>query len=278
MDLEQALPRFDLHSAMELTQTKSAALWRVQDRHGRDLVLKLYHGPDPGNEASGLRFMQAVAQIAPNLVPVIYRTEENAVAMEYVVGQPLGDALRRGDYMQEHSLLDTARQLHAHTLQPISGLPHLADWFQRLFNLRFASDCPSDLKADMQRAQELASALLATQRNVRPLHGDLHHDNLIGAGSCYKLIDAKGVLGEPEYELANALRNPKGCETWLRDKDQQKQRQRACCAALSLDPKRFAQWVAAKCACSIALRSGGVLKADPEADLLNMFLALADEV
>lgn len=278
MDLEQALQRFDLHSALELTQTGSAALWRVQDRDGRDLVLKLYHGSDPGNEASGLRFMQAVAQSNPKLVPIIYNAEENAVVMENVLGQPLGEALRRGDYLQENSLLYTARQLHAHMLQPISGLPHLADWFQRLFDLRLASDCPADLRADMQRAQDLARALLATQRNVRPLHGDFHHDNLIGADGCYKLIDAKGVLGEPEYELANALRNPKGCETWLRDKDQQKQRQQACCEALSLDPKRFAQWVAAKCAWSIALRSGGMLKADPEADLLNMFLALADEV
>ena len=49
----------------------------------------------------------------------------------------------------------------------------------------------------------------ATQREPALLHGDLHHYNVLSdraRGWC--AIDPKGVVGELEYELGAALRNP----------------------------------------------------------------------
>ena len=63
------------------------------------------------------------------------------------------------------------------------------------------------------RSSSLRSAstadLCATQRNPALLHGDLHHYNVLSdraRGWC--AIDPKGVVGELEYELGAALRNP----------------------------------------------------------------------
>jgi streptomycin 6-kinase len=43
------------------------------------------------------------------------------------------------------------------------------------------------------------------------LHGDLHHDNILGAGGGRWLaLDPKGFVGEPACEIAAFLRNPPG--------------------------------------------------------------------
>lgn len=59
------------------------------------------------------------------------------------------------------------------------------------------------------RAQRTYLHLCATQRGVRLLHGDLQHYNVISdAARGWVAIDPKGVVGEVEYELGAALRNP----------------------------------------------------------------------
>jgi streptomycin 6-kinase len=64
-------------------------------------------------------------------------------------------------------------------------------------------------RALLEPAQRIYSDLCATQRNPALLHGDLHHYNVLSdrsRGWCG--IDVKGVVGELEYELGAALRNP----------------------------------------------------------------------
>jgi streptomycin 6-kinase len=61
----------------------------------------------------------------------------------------------------------------------------------------------------VEPAQRIYSDLCATQRNPALLHGDLHHYNVLSdraRGWC--AVDVKGVVGELEYELGAALRNP----------------------------------------------------------------------
>lgn len=65
---------------------------------------------------------------------------------------------------------------------------------------------PRDL---VESAQRIYLELCATQRERALLHGDLHHYNVLSdraRGWC--AIDPKGVVGELEYEVGAALRNP----------------------------------------------------------------------
>jgi streptomycin 6-kinase len=58
-------------------------------------------------------------------------------------------------------------------------------------------------------AQRVYAELCVTQREPALLHGDLHHYNVLSdrtRGWC--AIDAKGVVGELEFEVGAALRNP----------------------------------------------------------------------
>lgn len=84
-----------------------------------------------------------------------------------------------------------------------------AEEWGRAFGCYLASgdgQIPSEL---VRRAGRVYARLCASQRRVRLLHGDLHHYNvLLDSERGWVAIDPKGVVGEVEYEVGAALRNP----------------------------------------------------------------------
>jgi streptomycin 6-kinase len=71
-------------------------------------------------------------------------------------------------------------------------------------------------EATLARAEALASDLLASAPDERLMHGDLHHDNIVSAQrEPWLIIDPKGLVGDPGYEMGPFLNNPYGrFETW----------------------------------------------------------------
>lgn len=57
-------------------------------------------------------------------------------------------------------------------------------------------------------AQGIARKLLESQQTIRPLHGDIHHENILKDGARWLAIDPKGLLGDPAYDVANLFCNP----------------------------------------------------------------------
>ena len=142
-----------------------------------------------------------------------------------------------------------------------------------LFSIRFAPECSTRLKHDMQRAQNIARGLFESTEQIGPLHGDLHHDNIKLGTDGWRAFDAKGLIGDKTFELANAFRNPIGA-----DAEQRNPRRFHVCADLwaerfNVDRMRLMHWAAAKVALSIAWRAGSALVDDKESDLLAMMLA-----
>ncbi|MDZ7928401.1 MAG: aminoglycoside phosphotransferase family protein [Agrobacterium sp.] len=65
------------------------------------------------------------------------------------------------------------------------------------------------LEEPLRFCSSLAETLLANQKNIRPLHGDLHHDNIISGGPRgWLAIDPQGLVGDPAYDVANTFGNP----------------------------------------------------------------------
>ena len=61
----------------------------------------------------------------------------------------------------------------------------------------------------VEEAEALFDELLATQAEPVLLHGDLHHGNILSARRLpWLAIDAKGVVGEPGYDVGALLHNP----------------------------------------------------------------------
>ena len=80
-------------------------------------------------------------------------------------------------------------------------------WFGELFN-KAASDRQAGIESIYVRSAPLAQRLLADQREVRVLHGDIHHRNIRQSSRGWLAFDPKGVVGERTYECANTLCNP----------------------------------------------------------------------
>ena len=155
-------------------------------------------------------------------------------------------------------------------------LADLNEWFQALFSLSFTTECAEQLQNDMRRAQRLAAARLAEMTELGPLHGDLHYDNVRLGERGYLAFDAKGILGDPAYEMANAFRHPADRPELVSDPERINRLATLWATGFGVSRQRLLEWASAKCALSIAWRSGPVLSEDKDAQLLNALLSCAD--
>lgn len=109
-------------------------------------------------------------------------------------------------------------QLHLSGSQPPpADLIPLEHRFKSLFE-RTGRENGSPLGDLLRWSSALATRLLATQTSVRPLHGDVHHGNIVSGGARgWLAIDPHGVIGDPAYEVANVFGNPLGARADILD-------------------------------------------------------------
>jgi streptomycin 6-kinase len=88
------------------------------------------------------------------------------------------------------------------------AIPTAHDWAKG-FDRYLASGDEQIPKGLVEAAQQIYLNLAGSQRQPRLLHGDLQHYNILFDSSRgWVAIDPKGVIGEVEYEIGAALRNP----------------------------------------------------------------------
>lgn len=94
------------------------------------------------------------------------------------------------------------QKLHQASIPEGHNFPHIKDWLSAL-----DKDWPIP-DGYLKKARKLQDELLQTSKPDVLLHGDLHHDNILQNGEDWLVIDPKGVIGEPAYEVAAFIRNP----------------------------------------------------------------------
>ena len=132
----------------------------------------------------------------------VYEREADAVLMERAMGSSsLVDlALEAGEPAALRVICEQLTVLHAVScpsdIHPIS----METWFSAL---PVAAAQTGSVFAD---AAQVYARLAATTRRVAPLHGDLHHGNLLDGGPRgWLAIDPKGLIGDPVYDYAIML-------------------------------------------------------------------------
>ena len=94
------------------------------------------------------------------------------------------------------------KRLHRAPIPHAHRLPHIKDWL-------IALDTNLSIPVNyLHKARRLRDELITTCATPVLLHGDLHHDNILQNGNDWVVIDPKGVIGEPAYEIAAFIRNP----------------------------------------------------------------------
>ena len=243
-DLEAALARWSLTEPHRVADTATSAVYRVRLPDGAQAALKLLK-PYGSDEIDGALYMQwCDGAGAAHIIDI----QGLSILMEWLDGGPLGDLVRSGRDDEATTILcDVAMQLH----QPrgVAGFKPLRQQFDALFSST-PSIWPASHLPLAQRAMAIAEALFATLPPSIPLHGDLHHDNIMSSARSWLAIDPKGLLGDPAYDLANAFRNPYGADDLVRRPDRIDHLADVFAQRLGLDRRRLLHWAAAHCALS----------------------------
>ena len=89
-----------------------------------------------------------------------------------------------------------------------ASLVALPDWFRALEESADTT-APEPYAVLLRHARTALRELLAEPRDVRVLHGDVHHQNLLDFGARgWLFIDPKGLVGERGFDYANLFCNP----------------------------------------------------------------------
>ena len=87
----------------------------------------------------------------------------------------------------------------------------LSDWFGELKNIRphFNGGTGPFSKKLLEQVESVLPELLADE-NVKLIHGDFHHFNILLSERGWLAIDPKGVIGPAGYEIGPLMINPWG--------------------------------------------------------------------
>lgn len=204
----------------------------------------------------------------------VYARDGDAILMERAQGtMSLSDFARQGrDGEATRIICSVIATLHRPRREPPAGLVPLDQWFGELLSAAPAHG--GILPACARTAQKL----LAAPRERVPLHGDIHHDNILDFGARgWLAIDPKRLIGERDFDYANLFCNPD-----LSDPSHPvatrpgifERRLDIVCAQAGLERRRMLEWILAWTGLSaVWFLSDG---ASPETDLHIAKLAAAE--
>lgn len=158
-------------------------------------VLKIFTPLGRQDEASGATALEYFdGQGAARL----FRRSDEALLLEYLEGP---DTSAMADSEATPILCEVLNRLHDVEKALPVGLVSLEERFACL--LEYAG--PVALLRD---GAAVARELLAAPENVKVLHGDLHHENVLHSPRGWLAIDPKGLVGESTFDAANLVYNP----------------------------------------------------------------------
>ena len=198
MPLNDHLRRWRLTPDGEPLKTRTGSILPVR-RDGAALLLKL--ATDEDERAAGALLAWWNGDGAAR----VHARDEHALLMERAEeNRSLSDMARGGEDDEACRILcAVAARLHAPRPAPPQDLVPLAHWFDAL------GPAATTHGGVLARCDAQARALLAEPREVCPLHGDLHHGNVLTFGKRgWLAIDPKGLHGERGFDLAPLFGNP----------------------------------------------------------------------
>lgn len=242
---EPYLSRWRLRRDGAAIETPHAQLWPVLTADGEPAMLKVSSETEEQNSHRLLRWWDGDGAAR------LLAHEGPAILIERAGGDSLRQRSIEGDDDACTTILcQVLRQLHRPRSAPPAELVCLRTWFADLLQPRAA------LPPLLEQCRSLAERVLQEEHEIRPLHGDLHHDNVLDFGPRgWLAIDPKGLIGERGFDYANIFTNPDLAraeppvavrpERFLRRLD-------IVTEAAGLDRRRLLMWIVAWCGLSAA--------------------------
>lgn len=202
--LNDYLAAWNLSTPQILKQTMTSHIYTVT-HESETVILKLLSSSEMDEQRGAL----ALRYFDGNGAVRLLRYDDGAQLMEYAAGDELVTLVERGeDENATRIIARVIKQLHSVPQDaPYNGMLMLDRWFGALLK-KAAADKQVGIESIYVRSASLAERLLADQREIRVLHGDLQHYNIRNTPRGWLAFDPKGVVGERTYDCANTLCNP----------------------------------------------------------------------
>ncbi|CDX31495.1 Streptomycin phosphotransferase, streptomycin-resistance [Mesorhizobium plurifarium] len=204
----QAFPERWKVSAPELiAETFSSRIWKVTREDGSPAIVKdLKPFDDVADELRGEHYL--AWRRGEGAVRLLGR-DGHRMLLEYAGDRLLSEHLaEHGDDAATAIAAGVmAKLLSSSEHTPPPNLQPLRERYASLFRVAKA-DRTAGRTSLYVHAADIAERLLADQHEIKPLHGDLHHDNILFGPRGWLAIDSKGVLGDPGFDAANMFYNP----------------------------------------------------------------------
>jgi streptomycin 6-kinase len=195
--------RWGISDPALVADTFSSRIWKVRLGDGRHAVVKALKPFD--DVADELRGAHYLAWRNGTGAVRLLGFEGRSMLLEYAGETMLSE-------IEDDAATEIAAEIIARLFSPSdrdfpADLQPLRERFSSLFN-KAGNDRAAGISSLYVEAAETAERLLAAPHAIRPLHGDLHHENILRGERGWLAIDPKGVLGDPAFDAANMFYNP----------------------------------------------------------------------
>jgi streptomycin 6-kinase len=259
-----ALPRhWNIYYPTLVAETFSSRIWRVKLADGSSAIVKALNDfPDVYDELRGahyLRWRDGVGAVR------LLAEHERMMLLEDAGSLTLQTELDRiGDTESTAIAAEaTARLLTSSDAPAPADLQPLRQRFKELFDIAREADA----RPIYVEAARMAIDLLDTTQREAPLHGDLHHENLLWGERGWLAIDPKGVLGDPAFDAANWLYNPLDRDDLCLSEERIAGIASTFAKTLDIDPRRILDFAFAYGCLSAAWHAGDDNSEDEDREL-----------
>lgn len=246
--IEEVCTRWALSDVRQIADTPGSLVYRARRADGRAVVAKLLK-PTGMGEMAGMDYLAWRQGSGSVMLVERYGT---ACLIEYAGYRTLEDLrAEQGEAAATEIFASLLHELHAPSpLVPLMGLVPLERHFAALVD-EAPPPTPAASALDVAWAADVARTLLGAQTNAMPLHGDLHHENILAdeAGR-WRAIDPHGLFGDPVYDVANFFGNPIGRPDITCDTGRTRLLSGMLATALGCDEVKILQYAAAHAALS----------------------------
>ncbi len=166
--------------------------------------------------------------------------ENNLMLLEYAGERMLSHIVaEHGDYQATEIAAELMAKLYAASEEPLpSALLPIRDRFAALFQ-RARDDQNAGCQTDYVHAAIIADQMMSNASELRGLHGDLHHENIMFSSRGWLVIDPVGLVGEVGFGAANMFYDPADRDDLCLDPRRIAQMADAFSRALDVDPRRL---------------------------------------
>lgn len=239
-------------------------LFGTSERHG-PVVLKVSPPhPEVKVEIDALRH-----HADPAVVGLIRAEPQISIMMlrRITPGTTLKDAIDAGELDERDAVEVGASMMQRYWVEPAPKAEFITldYWFRALYDYRatYPDGGGPIPHGHVELAIGQADELLATQRDVVTLHGDLHHYNILrDEVHGWTIIDPKGLVGERGYDIGTWLLNPIGFDRRPDVAEMTRYRLDRFSGLLGIDRRRLWQWAMAHAVLSDCWNVEGVGTAD----------------